>query len=93
MPEPFASADPVRFQAALQRFDAANAQDPNFVKVGDELVPRELVYARWLTDWVLEASAKCARGIAAGRSLPTSLPLGAAPGQLSYDPGGLSEVA
>ena len=36
MPEPFAPADPDRFHAALQQFDAANAEDPNLEKVGDD---------------------------------------------------------
>ena len=43
-----------RFQAALRRFDEENSRDPNFEIVDGVAQPRELVYARWLTDWVLK---------------------------------------
>ena len=46
-------ADPDRFEAAVRRFDEENARDPNLERVEGEPVPRELAYARWLTDWVL----------------------------------------
>ncbi|MCX7867440.1 DUF4202 domain-containing protein [Limisphaera sp. VF-2] len=49
----FRPADPVRFAEALRRFDEANAQDPNRTRIGDRWEPRELVYAQWLTEWVL----------------------------------------
>jgi len=49
----FQPADPVRFEAAIRRFDEENAGDPNRLMADGELQPRELVYARWLTDWVL----------------------------------------
>jgi hypothetical protein len=53
MTESFQLADPVRFQAAVRQFDEANARDPNReLKDGSE-APRELVYAQWLSDWVL----------------------------------------
>ncbi|MGA9450297.1 MAG: DUF4202 domain-containing protein [Verrucomicrobiia bacterium] len=53
MSEPFQPADPRRFEAALRRFDEENARDPN-VETADGLAqPRELLYARRLTDWVL----------------------------------------
>jgi hypothetical protein len=42
-----------RFDAAISRFDEENAQDPNREVVGGVAQPRELVYAQWLTDWVL----------------------------------------
>ena len=42
-----------RFAAALHRFDEANARDPNYEPVNGSPQPRELVYAGWLTDWVL----------------------------------------
>ena len=46
-------ADPARFAAALRRFDDANARDP-ITKLADGVPqPRELLYARRLTDWVL----------------------------------------
>ena len=43
-----------RFEAAIQRFDAENAKDPNFDSVGEEKIPRELLYARRLNDCVLK---------------------------------------
>jgi hypothetical protein len=42
-----------RFKAAIARFDQENARDPNLESIGGGREPRELVYARWLTDWVL----------------------------------------
>lgn len=42
-----------RFQQALQRFDEANAQDPNLETAEGQPSPRELLYARRLSDWVI----------------------------------------
>lgn len=42
-----------RFSAALRRFDEANSRDPNVQTVNGSSLPRELAYARWLSDWVL----------------------------------------
>lgn len=53
MSPPFQPADPERFHAALRRFDEENARDPNTEMVDGVPQPRELVYARWLSDWVL----------------------------------------
>jgi hypothetical protein len=49
----FQPADLARFEAALRRFDQENARDPNTELVDGAPQPRELVYARWLTEWVL----------------------------------------
>lgn len=49
----FQPADPKRFEAALRRFDEENARDPNPEPVGGVPQPRELVYARRLSEWVL----------------------------------------
>jgi hypothetical protein len=49
----FHPADPARFAAALRRFDETNAQDPNTLQVEGAGQPRELVYSRWLSEWVL----------------------------------------
>jgi hypothetical protein len=43
-----------RFEAAIQQFDAENAKDPNSESVAGETFPRELLYARRLTGWVLK---------------------------------------
>jgi hypothetical protein len=42
-----------RFNEVLRRFDEENSKDPNCVTVDGKEEARELVYARWLTDWVL----------------------------------------
>jgi hypothetical protein len=47
------SENPGRFQAALRRFDEENARDPNVEMVDGAARPREVIYAQWLTDWVL----------------------------------------
>ena len=48
------TGDAARETAALRRFDEANARDPNTQVVDGTPQPRELVYSRWLTDWVLK---------------------------------------
>jgi len=45
-----------RFNAALRRFDEENSRDPNTEVVNGQSHPRELIYAQWLTDWVLKLS-------------------------------------
>ena len=42
------------FQKANERFDAENALDPNLENDGGVRHPRELLYARRLTEWVLK---------------------------------------
>ena len=44
--------DEQRFQRALRRFEEENSRDPNRLVVDGMEQPRELVYARWLSDWV-----------------------------------------
>jgi len=43
-----------RFERAIRRFDQENASDPNFELLGSVPVPRELLYARRLSEWVLK---------------------------------------
>jgi hypothetical protein len=50
----FKPADAKRFEMALRRFDEENSRDPNTEIVNDVPRQRELVYAQWLTDWVLK---------------------------------------
>ena len=45
--------NPARFAAALRRFDDENTRDPNTELAAGAPQPRELLYARRLTDWVL----------------------------------------
>jgi hypothetical protein len=49
----FRPADPARFAEAIRRIDAANSEDPNRVHENGLPLPRELIYSRWLTEWVL----------------------------------------
>src|SRR5690242_20119750 len=52
LPE-FHPLDSKRFDAALRRFDEENARDPNREQFAGISQPRELLYAKWLTEWVL----------------------------------------
>lgn len=54
MNEEFSVDRTPRFQAACRRFDEENSRDPNTELLGGVARPRELVYAEWLTDWVLK---------------------------------------
>jgi len=47
-------SDPARFRNAVRGFDEENARDPNMEIVDGASVPRELAYARRLTDWVMK---------------------------------------
>ena len=52
----FQPSDKTRFELALRRFDEENARDPNSENVKGVSHPRELIYAQWLTGWVLKLS-------------------------------------
>lgn len=41
-----------RFKAAMARFDAANAEDPNRETYGSVVYPKELLYAQRMTTWL-----------------------------------------
>ncbi len=45
-------ADPTRFETAIARFDAANAEDPNTEAVDGVARPKELLYAQRMTTWL-----------------------------------------
>lgn len=45
--------DKARFQHLIERIDQLNSQDPNHEVVEGVAHPRELVYSKRLTDWVL----------------------------------------
>jgi hypothetical protein len=49
----FQAVDSEKFKRALARFDEENSRDPNREVVNGSEQPRELVYAQWLTEWVL----------------------------------------
>lgn len=42
-----------RLAQLLQRIDQLNSEDPHPVVVGDAVRPWELVYAQWLSEWVI----------------------------------------
>ena len=44
--------NPTRFESAIARIDAANAQDPNRTTVDGVEQPHELHYARRMTEWL-----------------------------------------
>ena len=48
------ASDPERFTAAIRRFDEENARDPNTEFLDGAAHPRELVYAKRLSDWVMK---------------------------------------
>ena len=50
----FQPENPRRFEMALRRFDEENSRDPNVETVNGTARPRELVYAKRLTAWVLK---------------------------------------
>lgn len=52
----FKPANATRFTEAIRHFDAENSRDPNTEIADGQSVPRELIYAQWLTDWVLKLS-------------------------------------
>jgi hypothetical protein len=52
--EPFRPSDPERFESALRRFDEENSRDPNSGIEDGISRPREWLYARRLTKWVLQ---------------------------------------
>jgi hypothetical protein len=54
MKKPCQIADPARFEKAILKFDEENSRDPNLENVENRMVPRELIYAQWLTNWVLK---------------------------------------
>ena len=54
MNNPCQIPDTARFENALRKFDEENSRDPNLENVESRMVPRELIYAQWLTNWVLK---------------------------------------
>jgi hypothetical protein len=61
--ETFQPRDPQRFAAALRRFDEENARDPHVEQVAGVPRPRELLYAQWLTEWVLKLCPNAAEAL------------------------------
>lgn len=42
------------FSQAVDAFDSANSKDPNFIEVNGFEKPYELIYANWLSEWVMK---------------------------------------
>jgi hypothetical protein len=42
------------FKKTIETFDEINSKDPNLIEVNGEHLPRELVYARWLSEWIIK---------------------------------------
>jgi len=63
MTPPFQATDPQQFDAAIRRFDQENAHDPNREVVEGQPRPRELVYAEWLTEWVLRLAPEASEAL------------------------------
>jgi hypothetical protein len=51
------------FQKAIERFDAENGRDPNVEMDGGIPQPRELLYARRLTEWVLRLAPEASESL------------------------------
>ena len=69
MTEEFQPRDPQRFEAAVRRFDEENARDPNIERVAGVAHPRELIYAQWLTEWVLKLCPEASEPLRLGKPL------------------------
>lgn len=52
-----------RFRTAIRRFDAANASDPHREPATEGALPRELLYARRLTEWVLALAPEASEAL------------------------------
>jgi hypothetical protein len=50
-------------EKALERFEAENARDPNLESDGGGRHPRELLYARRLTEWVLKLAPEASESL------------------------------
>jgi hypothetical protein len=50
-------------EKAIKRFDAENARDPNLESDGSAQHPREWLYARRLTDWVLKLAPEASESL------------------------------
>ncbi len=55
--------DQQKFDEAIARFDAYNAQDPNQELYEGALHPKELLYARRMTDWLLRVAPEASEAL------------------------------
>lgn len=59
----FTPENTARFEAAIARFDAENARDPKQVICDGKPQAHELVYSRWLTDWLLRVDPQASEAL------------------------------
>ena len=52
-----------RFAAAIAAFDDANRADPNLVDFAGEKVPKELLYARQMTEWLIRLASDASEAL------------------------------
>ncbi len=52
-----------RFAAAIAAFDDANRADPNLVDFAGEKVPKELLYARQMTVWLIRLASDASEAL------------------------------
>jgi hypothetical protein len=56
-------SDPGRFAEAIRRFDEENARDPNTENIAGAAQPRELIYAKRLSEWVMELAPNASEAL------------------------------
>ncbi len=59
----FTPANATRFAEAMRRFDTENSRDPNKEIVDGQPVARELLYARWLSAWVVKLAPNASESL------------------------------
>jgi hypothetical protein len=52
-----------RFTKAIAQFDALNAEDPNTEVFNGDTFPKELLYARRMTDWLLKVEPQASEAL------------------------------
>ncbi len=52
-----------RFAAAIARFDALNREDPHTEVFNGDAYPKELLYARRMTDWLLQVEPQASEAL------------------------------
>ena len=61
--QPAGLGDPQRFARAMRRFDEENARDPNLEQAAGQSWPRELLFARRLSDWVARLAPQASESL------------------------------
>lgn len=51
------------FEKALHRIDGENGKDPHCIQVDGVSVPSELLYSKWVTEWVLRLSPQASEAL------------------------------